>query len=672
MKHNNALVHESSPYLLQHAHNPVNWFPWGEEALARAREEDKPLVVSIGYSTCHWCHVMERESFEDEEVAALMNRDFVSIKVDREERPDIDQIFMMAVHLMNQRGGWPLNCIALPDGRPIWGGTYFPKEQWLSVLQQVGQFYRERKTDSIRMAERLAAGIGQQVLFQPESPHPILTREELREAVSRWSGQFDRSKGGMSRAPKFPLPVNLEFLLQYGHFEKDQEVLDFVDTTLLGMARGGIYDQVGGGFARYSVDRDWKVPHFEKMLYDNAQLLGLYALAHQRQPRDEYLEVIRQTVDYVEREMLGPEGLFYSALDADSEGEEGRYYTWTREELQYILGKDFEHFAAYYHVDDLGYWEAGRYILLRTAGPEEHAREVRRDPWQLRKDIRHWQDKLLAARDQRVPPGLDHKSLTAWNALMISGLVNVYRATGMPLAWHMARKAGQAVKGLLLEPGGQLYRNYTSGKASIAAYHSDYAFFIQACLDIYEPSLDPSWLEQARHLSEYCLDHFLDEESGLFHFHPRDRQVLISPQTEIQDNVLPSSNSVMALNLFRLGHFYSEPSLTDRAAQMLGTMGERIRNYPEGFASWGRLLLLHLHPFYEVAVSGPDALKLVGELTASYLPHALVAGTLARSELPLFRDRYHRDKNHIFVCRDNVCGLPVEKVSDAKAKLHTG
>ncbi len=373
--HTNALINETSPYLLQHAHNPVNWYPWGEEALQKAKEEGKLIIVSIGYSSCHWCHVMEHESFEDSVVAQLMNDHFISIKVDREERPDIDHIYMTAVHLLNQQGGWPLNCIALPDGRPIWGGTYFPKVQWMDALQQVSAYYRDNPEKTLEYAESLAEGIRQNSIYQVEEDPVLLDHEALHTVFQGWTRQFDKNNGGNMGAPKFPMPVNLEALLHYGIQYKDQSILDHVDLTLTNMARGGIYDQVGGGFSRYSVDPIWKVPHFEKMLYDNAQLIGLYSRAYQVFGNETYRQVVQQSIEFLKREMVSGQGAFFSALDADSEGEEGKYYIWSKDELEQLLGGDFDLFSEYYNVNATGLWENNRYILYRTSDPKEFASE---------------------------------------------------------------------------------------------------------------------------------------------------------------------------------------------------------------------------------------------------------------------------------------------------------
>ena len=667
--HTNALIHESSPYLLQHAHNPVNWYPWGEEALEKAQREGKLILVSIGYSSCHWCHVMEHESFEDTSVARVMNDHFVCIKVDREERPDIDHIYMTAVHLLNQQGGWPLNCIALPDGRPIWGGTYFPKEQWINALTQVNDFHRNKPGETAEYARRLAEGIAQNSIFHsPQTDHP-LTKTALSEAVDKWSGQFDLKYGGHLGAPKFPMPVNLEFLLQYGFQKQDQEILDFVSTTLTMMARGGIYDQAGGGFARYSVDSFWKVPHFEKMLYDNAQLIGLYAMAYQVFGDENYKGVVDQSVAFIKREMTNSDGSFYSALDADSEGVEGKFYVWRRQELEALLKGDFDLFSEFYNINGTGLWEHGNYILYRTSDPDKFASERGMDPEAFKQRINKWKQILLEARSERQRPGLDDKSLTSWNALMISGLVKSYRATGQAGHLKMALNCGNMIKDKMWRKK-VLYRNFKEGRMTIPGFHIDYALTIEAFLDLYESVMDETWLEMALELTETSMEKFYDESSGMFRFNADDTEVLISHHQEIQDNVIPSSNSVMAGSLFRLGHLLVKREYLDISSLMLEKMGPRIAQYPNGFAGWGKLLLKELYPFYEVAVAGPDAFRMLTQIQSEYLPQVVMAASSRESDIPLLKGRFSKDKTHIFVCRDNVCQLPVEEVSDAKAIYH--
>ncbi len=450
-QYTNELIHETSPYLLQHAHNPVNWMPWGKAALNKAKKEEKLLLISIGYAACHWCHVMEHESFEDLEVAKVMNDYFVCIKVDREERPDIDQIYMSAVQLMTQQGGWPLNVVALPDGRPFWGGTYFQKEVWINTLLQIQGYHQQNPEKTTEYAQRLSEGIQENNLIPIAKESQPLKLDQLLQAVSKWKANFDQQEGGRRGAPKFMMPNNLQFLLRWSHQQEDEETLKFVETTLDKMAMGGIYDQVGGGFARYSTDSHWKVPHFEKMLYDNGQLLSVYAQAYQKLKKPLYKEVVEQTVSFMKRELLAPEQGFYSSLDADSEGEEGKFYVWTKEELQEILGTDFKLFADYYQVNATGHWEGENYILLRKQNDEDFAKGHHLSIAELKEKVTNWQDTLLKVRENRIRPGLDDKILTSWNALAISGLVDSYQAFDNKEYLELAERNAQFIQAKLMD-----------------------------------------------------------------------------------------------------------------------------------------------------------------------------------------------------------------------------
>lgn len=666
----NELIHQHSPYLRQHAHNPVNWYPWGERALKKAKDEDKLLIVSIGYSTCHWCHVMERESFENLEVARLMNDHFVSIKVDREERPDLDHLFMTAVQMLNQQGGWPLNCVALPDGRPVWGGTYFPKEQWMDALRQLQQYYTTNRDEVLRYADRLEDGLQRNALVQIGEDNSIFGPEELHAAVRSWIPLLDPDNGGSRGAPKFPMPVHLRFLLHYGVQTSNQQLLQHVERTLDRMSEGGLFDQVGGGFSRYSVDGGWKIPHFEKMLYDNAQLLGLYVSGYQVFKKQRYREVVEQSIDWAKREMRSAEGMFYSALDADSEGVEGKYYAWTERELQKVIGEDYEQFAAFYRVGEATQWEGDTHILQRSRRPGDVAEKFGTEPDLLLRKSITWNKLLLERRNKRIPPGLDDKSLTSWNALMISGLVQAYRGLGNPEYLRLATGAATLIRERCWPGEAVLYRNYINGEAAIPGFLIDYALYLESCIDLYEVSLDPDWLEMAGKLNTVISRLFFDDASGMYRFIASNAEVVITNHTEVQDQVIPSSNSVMAHNLFRLGHLLARTDYLERARSMGSNTSERFRQYPHGYANWGRLFLLQAFPFYEVAVTGGSANKLVKTILKDYQPNILVAGSTGPSDLPLFRDRVQEDKTLIFVCRDQSCRLPVDDPEDAKNIYH--
>lgn len=661
----NELIHETSPYLLQHAHNPVNWMPWGDKALKQARDEDKLLLISIGYAACHWCHVMEHESFEDPEVARIMNQYFVCIKVDREERPDVDQIYMSAVQLMTQHGGWPLNAIALPDGRPIWGGTYFQKESWVNALEQIQAYHRQHPERTLEYAERLGEGIRESNLVPISKNSQPVELDQLKAAVQRWKTNFDRQEGGSQGAPKFMMPNNLQFLMRWAHQMHDQETQQHVENTLDKMAMGGLYDQLGGGFARYSTDAQWKVPHFEKMLYDNGQLLSVYAQAFQQTQKPLYREVVEQTIGFLKRELLSPENGFYSSLDADSEGEEGKFYVWQKPELQKLLGDEFHLFADYYQVNETGYWEAGNYILLRRQSDETVAAKHQLSVDQLKQKIGEWKKILLPAREQRIRPGLDDKILTSWNALAISGLVNAYRAFGDAGYLKLAEENLRFLKEKQLDPDGSLRHSYKNGISKIDGFLEDYALLIQALIDLFETTGKLNYLEEAQQLTDKTFRDFFDPEKDFFYFSPITQTDLIDRSIEVHDNVIPASNSVMANNLFRLGHVAGQTNYLKIAETMLSKLVEDFQNYPSGYSNWLQLGLNFTGNQFEVAVTGEKALSKLHEIQKHYLPNALFCAGTGASDLPLLKGRLAVGKTLIYICQNQTCQLPVEAVSDA-------
>ncbi|HLG02628.1 MAG TPA: thioredoxin domain-containing protein, partial [Bacteroidia bacterium] len=601
--HTNRLIHESSPYLLQHAHNPVDWFAWGNEALAKAKTENKLILISVGYSACHWCHVMEHESFEDEKVARIMNDLFVCIKVDREERPDIDQVYMTAVQLMTGHGGWPLNCFALPDARPLYGGTYFPNERWIEILLTLADLWKGEPEKCFQYANELTEGVKKADRLIADKVSEGINDKALGLSVEQWSARFDNTEGGPARAPKFPLPNNYFFLLRYAHLAKKENLLKHVRLTLDKMAMGGIYDQLGGGFTRYSTDMLWKVPHFEKMLYDNGQLVSLYSEAFRATKDPLYREIVFETLQFVARELTHESGAFFSALDADSEGEEGKYYVWSRESLEELLGDDFKWFGAYYNINMTGAWE-GNYILLRREKDEEFAMKHGMTPEELKVKVARAKALLLPVRERRVRPGLDDKTLTSWNAIMLRGYVDAFETFGEDEFLLAALKNARfIVKNQLREDGG-LWHSWKNGKSTINGFLEDYAFVIDAFLALYQVTFDEQWMQFAGKLSDYTLTHFDDAASGMFFFTSDQDAPLIARKTEIQDNVIPASNSVMARNLFYLGHFLGNTAYIERSARMLSLVQQDIIGYGGGYSNW---MILQLHfefPFREVAIVG--------------------------------------------------------------------
>ena len=666
--HTNALIHESSPYLLQHAHNPVNWYPWGEEALNEAKKENKLLIISIGYAACHWCHVMEHESFEDTAVAELMNEKFVSIKVDREERPDIDQIYMNACNLITGRGGWPLNAIALPDGKPIFAGTYFPKEKWMEVLNQVHTYYSQNPEKAREYAEKVTAGINTMELIKVKAPESVFSIAGLDPVFDQFHSTIDFNKGGRAGAPKFPMPVNYEFLLSYYHLTKNKNALRAIEVTLDNIANGGIYDHIGGGFARYSVDADWHVPHFEKMLYDNGQLVSLYSEAYQLTKKRLYKERVYETIEWIEREMTSGEGGFYSSLDADSEGEEGKYYVWTEDEIKQLFGDDADLFIDYYDVRPNGNWEHGKNILRRIKDVEKIADKHSLPVEELKQKIGAMKKKAYKEREKRVRPGLDDKILTSWNALMLKGLADAYRVFGEKEFLEDAIRNAE----FILEKaahGKKLNRNYKNGKSTINGFLDDYALTIEAFIALYQATFEERWLNQAKDWAEYTIEHFYDETSGMFYYTSDDHEDLIARKMEISDNVIPASNSVMAKCLYMLGQYYYLENYIDMSEQMLSNVKEDIEQHASYYANWAILQTWLASEPYEVAILGDNHEEVRQELDRHHLPDVFLLGGGTEGYLPLLKNKLVDGQTTIYVCRQKTCQLPVTSVDDALKQL---
>lgn len=664
-EYTNKLINESSPYLLQHAHNPVEWYPWGDEAFEKAEKENKLVLISIGYSACHWCHVMEHESFEDSLTAEMMNKNFINIKVDREERPDVDQVYMNAVQLMTGSGGWPLNCFALPDGRPVYGGTYFPKDKWQQTLTSLQGL---KENDPIKLeeyAKNLTAGIQQSELIT-RNEDPLETKVEfLAQKVNEWSKYWDRKKGGPNRAPKFPLPNNYQFLLEYAFLSGDQESMDFVSTTLDQMARGGIYDQIGGGFARYSTDELWKAPHFEKMLYDNAQLVSLYSQAFTATQNPRYKKIVQETLAFIKRELTNKNGGFYSALDADSEGEEGKFYVWKKEELKEALTpEEFELAKDFYNVNNKGLWEHGNYILLM----DENSDDMLTEDSTLGNKLELIKSKLLARRETRIRPGLDDKILTSWNMLMIEAYLDAYIALEDEQYFKVAEQQMKFIFTNLITEDEGLFHLHKDGKSSINGYLEDYAFTISALLKMYQSTFDESYISQAESLMHYTVKHFLDEESGMFWFKSNKDEQLIAKKQENSDNVIPASNSVMAHNLFILSKLTYNQEFAKTGKQMLSNILPHIE-YGQSYSNWLRLYLYETYPFYEIAATGRNFRDLTIELRKNYIPNKLILGAEKKSDLPLLENKFFEEET-IFVCQNKTCQLPVKLVTDALKQIN--
>lgn len=664
----NRLDQSNNPYLLQHANNPVHWQPWDTTVLQAARETDKLLIISIGYSSCHWCHVMEHESFEDTGVAAVMNEQFVPIKVDREERPDVDDVYMTAVQLMTQRGGWPLNVVALPDGRPVWGATYVPREQWLQVLKQLSALYQEDPRKMEEYAQKLQRGI-QQVSLVETGQDTVLPPVDLDALVAGWQKSWDVHFGGREGAPKFPLPGAQQFLLRLGFQLGHKGATEQAHLTLENLAQGGIYDQVGGGFARYSTDSLWKVPHFEKMLYDNAQLLKLFSLAHQHQPSPNYQRTVEQTIQFLDREMTGPQGGYYAALDADSPGGEGRFYTWTKEELQQLIpAAEWPLFADYYQVNERGYWEDEQYILWRGQADEAFAEAHGLSREELYSLVDQWRQQLLAAREERSRPATDDKQLTSWNALMIQGLVAAYRTFGRQAYLAKAEDCARWLREQQMRKNDRLWHTYRKGKASVEGLLEDYAQASAAWLDLYEVTSREAYLEQADQWVRRAQEHFR-AENGFYDTRPKEDNTLIARSQETSDNVIPSANAVMARNLYRLGHYRGVKNYREEAESMLAALVPQLRQSPEGYYAWGELLLNFQAPHYEIAITGPEASEKLLALGSYYLPHCLIAASNQASEYPLHQGRFDAERTRLYVCQLGACKLPVREPAAAVEQL---
>lgn len=672
MKTPNELMHATSPYLLQHAYNPVQWHPWSEKALQKARDENKLIIISIGYSACHWCHVMEHESFEDEEVATVMNKSFVCIKIDREERPDIDQVYMDAVQMMTGRGGWPLNVIALPDQRPIYGGTYFPKEQWRQVLLQLAAFFRNDPAKCDEYAGELMDGMKKMSTIQFSIDDADRTFPNHAELVTRWSAQWDMEEGGPLRAPKFPLPDGYRYLLATTFYEKNEGASKHVHLTLTKMACGGIYDQLGGGFARYSTDMLWKVPHFEKMLYDNALLVSLYADGFKESRNPLYRDVIVQTLSFVERELMSAQGAFYSALDADTEGVEGKFYCWTLDEVNDLLKDDAPFAIDYFSLNEKGYWEHDLYIPLRPESVDKIKVKYNLSQEQLELKVEFIREKMFSARAQRVTPGLDDKILCSWNALMLTGYLDAYAALGDPHYLEVAKKCAEFIEKNFLKDQHLFHAAKIKGDevlVTIPGFLEDYAFVMEAFLSLFSCTMETHYLSLVDYLAKTVLKEFSSESSPNFWFTSAESESLIARKQEVQDNVIPSSNAVMSHNLLRLSRINGDSSLENRCRKMVQAMKPDVEKGTAWYSRWARVFL-ELERGTELAIAGPKSKTELQSVLNEYLPLTIIAGTEVDSTISIFNNRFDKDATQFFVCREKSCHPPATEKNKAMEYLH--
>ncbi|TNE79510.1 MAG: thioredoxin domain-containing protein [Bacteroidetes bacterium] len=661
-KYTNSLIKARSPYLLQHAHNPVNWMEWGDEAWAIAKRDDKPVLVSIGYAACHWCHVMERESFENKDTADIMNEFFVCIKVDREERPDVDQLYMDAVQLISGHGGWPLNMFCLPDGRPIHGGTYFPNANWNQLLFQVRDLYINRRSEAEDYAAKLIEGIKSMDILQVQESDKLQAKD-LQNIVNNWAKQFDYQFGGMARTPKFPLPNNYHFLLSYAQLSQNAEIKSFVHFTLKKMALGGIYDQLGGGFARYSVDGQWLVPHFEKMLYDNGQLLSLYSKAYSDNQDPLYKTVVEQTIAFIDNKWANGKGAYFASWDADSEGEEGQYYVWSKAELEALWGEQAPLLLDYYRITEKGNWEDGKNILHAHFSNAEYAalRKMPLNQWlHIKADA---VNTALASRAKRIEPALDDKVLLSWNALYLEGLCDAYRAFQNPAYLDKALALAEFIEAEMYQDG-VYYRVYKQG-LSVPAFLEDLASLSLAYTALYQVCFDERYLVKAKVILDDILNRFSDEEAVLFYFTPSEQADLQVRKKDATDDVISSGNAMVCRALHQRYHYFGEPAYKARVEKMLQAIRPQFLKYAPWYSYWGLSFLEEAYGLFQLCSAEAEAFSIEAHLHHSAV---LLAKTGSNSQLPLTQERSATD-GRIYVCENESCYTPVYSLKEAEALI---
>ncbi len=673
----NHLIEETSPYLLQHAYNPVEWFPWGDKAFEKAKNEDKPLLVSIGYAACHWCHVMEHESFEDETTATFMNTWFVNVKVDREERPDIDNIYMNACQILTGAGGWPLNIFLTPELMPFSGGTYFPpkpgygKPSWMEVLMYMKDIFTRDRNKVEEQAKILSDHIQKMdsafVRPIPDVPHDevLFSGKDIGEVIKVLKNNFDNVDGGFGNAPKFPSSMNLLFLLRANYFEPDAAIEKFIDLTLKKMMLGGIFDHTGGAFARYTIDKKWIIPHFEKMLYDNALLVILYAETYMATKNEDYKNVVIRTLNFLETELMNNEFGFYSSYDADSEGVEGKFYTFSKLEIETIFGKESELVCKIYNIKEGGNWEHTN-ILFRTKTDNELAEEFNLTIEEIRLKFEKINAELYKYRKNRIPPALDDKIILSWNALTCTAFVQAFKATGNE---HYRTVAIKNIDFLLLnfnnkKSNGELFHTYKNGISKYPAFIEDYGAMIQALLDVYEITLNDKYLQNALTCNEFVLENFSDTY-GLFYFTKKDQTDIPFRNKEFYDNATPSGNSMMVNNLLRIAILTGNTTYKERAYKMMSLLKKSILQYSSSFGYWLCAVLKTVYSYAEVAVSGKEAGEFTNEILRQYYPHMIIhTDNVGNSNYPLLNRRFPEQGTFIYLCRNNVCNLPVSSVQD--------
>jgi uncharacterized protein YyaL (SSP411 family) len=674
----NRLAAESSPYLRQHATNPVDWYPWGDEAFERARSTDRPIFLSIGYSACHWCHVMEQESFENTTIAEIMNRHYVSIKVDREERPDLDEIYMTAVQLLTGSGGWPMTVFLLPDLRPFYGGTYFPPDDrygrpgFPRILESLAAAYRGQRETVEANAARISASLNPARDLAGGGTDP--DEQAIDGAFQSYAKAFDQTYGGFGSEPKFPSSMALSLLLRHHRSKGNSPALEMVELTLNRMARGGIYDQIGGGFHRYSVDERWLVPHFEKMLYDNALLSTVYGEAYQATGNRFYLQVVEDVLDYVMREMMQPEGGFYSTQDADSEGVEGKFFVWTPEELNDVLGEpDASVIMRCFDVTSAGNFEDGNSILHLPNGFEDAARAFRLEEGEVEAIAKRARSALFARRQLRRAPFLDEKVITSWNGLMITAMARAYQVSGREEFLSAARRAAEFILERMVEDN-RLFHVYKDGQARVAGFQDDYSCFIVGLLDLFESDFDVRWLDAATRWTGYMIERFWDETGGGFYFSEAGQADLIVRTKSMFDNAVPAGNSTALFGLLRLSALTGDRSLREKAEQTLRTFGRLLRESPTACPHMIGALDLLREPSTEIVIVGDPSEKreMLAAVHQRFMPNKiLVTDDVidtggSREAIPLLRDKSISGDATVaaFVCRNQTCSAPVATAAD--------
>ena len=681
----NRLIKETSPYLLQHAHNPVNWFAWGEEALQKAKKEHKVILVSIGYSACHWCHVMEKESFENEEVAILMNTNFVNIKIDREERPDLDHMYMDAVQAISGSGGWPLNVFLTPDAKPFYGGTYYPPVQafnrssWTEVLQSIALSWKERKNELEAQAENLTAHLNQSNNFTQtkfdliiNEAQNLFTIEQCHTMFDNIISSADKEWGGFGKAPKFPQTFTIQYLLQYQHFTNNQTALQQALLSLDKMLQGGIYDHVGGGLARYSTDNEWLAPHFEKMLYDNALLIDVLCDAWQITNEKKYKEAIQKTIAFINNELMQADGGIYAALDADSEGVEGKYYVWKKKEIESILGKDASLFCEFFDITENGNWEEVN-ILRILKSTDEFVATKKNDIVEFNKMIQSCLQKLFVERAKRIKPSLDDKIILSWNALALKAIAKASIVLQDDSLKKIAERNFTFIELNFKKSmnSAEMLHTFKNGVARYNAFLDDYAYLIAACIQLYEANFEVIYLEKAKQYTMYVIENFSDVDNLFFFFTHRDQKDIIVRKKEIYDGAIPSGNSIMATNLSKLSIIFNIRLWQERSFGMLSVLLNTVIKYPSSFGIWASLLLQNTFGLNEIAVVGSDSLNEAKKITLNYIPYKIIMSSAVKNEIyPILKGKYFTGKLLIYYCKEYKCINPFQTGKDLIAYIN--